>query len=366
MAVRSSRRGFTLIELLVVISIIAVLIALLLPAVQSAREAARRTQCGNNLKQLGLAVHSYHTTTNVIPPLSTYPGGQFTASSGWSASWMVAILPYIEQTAMASAYNYSAPAVVLASGTGGLENLTVTSTQVATFLCASENVPVRPALTATTNYVGNYGGPGQIAGYSGTIIPTGDPNVILNLGPALGRVGPVSIEAVRDGVTNTALFSERLHGLAGNPPVQPGPSSNSKRGTFATSGPGPTSGPAGAATFIQSCKSLSGTTASANSDHLGSDAFATNPWYLSMVSYNHFGAPNSLNCQNTSGDASFIATNGYVGPSGSSPATSNHSGGVQVCMADGSVRFVKDTVDLRIWWAVGTRFGREVIDATAF
>ena len=119
---RRPRRGFTLIELLVVISIIGVLIALLLPAVQSAREAARRTQCGNNLKQLGLAVHNYHTSSNVVPPMVTYPGGQFTQSSGWASSWTVAILPYIEQTAMASAYNYSAPAVVLSASRGAREH----------------------------------------------------------------------------------------------------------------------------------------------------------------------------------------------------------------------------------------------------
>ena len=359
------RRGFTLIELLVVIAIIAVLIALLLPAVQSAREAARRAQCSNNLKQLALATHSYHSTSNVVPALCMYPGGQFTQSSGWSASWIVAILPYIEQTTMFQAYNFSAPAVVLASG-GGLENTTVTYNQISTLLCPSESVVTRPSLNATTSYVGNYGGPGQNNGYSGTIIPVGDPNLdkTIGTGKPLGKVGPLTFEGIRDGQTNTALFSERLFGLVGSPPVTPGQSSDSKRGIFAVnvSGAGPLSGTAGATSFANACKTL-GVTPAVNSDHLGNNAFATNPWYLSMVSYNHVGPPNSNHCQNVSGDAAFVSSAGYVGMSGSSPATSNHPGGVHVAFADGSVRFIKDSIAQNVWWGIGTRFGKEIISS---
>ena len=362
---RRSRRGFTLIELLVVISIIGVLIALLLPAVQSAREAARRTQCGNNLKQLGLAVHNYHTSSNVVPPMVTYPGGQFTQSGGWASCWTVAILPYIEQTNMASAYNFSAPAVVV-SASMGLENTTVTYNQISTFLCPSEDIPVRPALTATTNYVANFGGPGQIEGYSGVIVPVGDFSTINLSGPAVGRVGPVNFEGIRDGLTNTAMFAEHLHGQPGSPPVHPGPGSNAKRGVFSASGPGmKTGGFTAATTFVAACKSLPGTTTSLNSDHLSNTAFATHPWFLSLVSYNHVGPPNSLNCLNSTGDSA-TASSGYVGPSGSAPPTSNHPGGVQICMSDGSVRFVRDSVDQTIWMAIGTRFGKEIVDASGF
>src|SRR6185312_14295543 len=97
-------------------------------------------------------------------------------------------------------------------------------TQLATLLCPSENEPNRPASTATTNYAGNYGGPGQITAYSGTIIPVGDPN-----GAPLGRLGPLTMEGVRDGLSNTALFSEILHGLQGSPAVHPG-TPDGKRG----------------------------------------------------------------------------------------------------------------------------------------
>ena len=364
---KTSRRGFTLIELLVVISIIAVLIALLLPAVQSAREAARRAQCTNNLKQLGLAVHNYHSTVNVVPALSMFPGGQYNISGGFSAPWSIALLSYIEQSPLLSAYNFSTSAIV--NGTAGFENTTVTYTQIATFLCPSENETIRPALTATTNYVGNYGGPGQITAYSGTIIPVGDPNVINDHSTSLGRVGPVTLEAIRDGSSNTALFSERLHGTTSFTTVTPGPGSNAKRGTFSVS-PGGASGPgssaAGVASLVGACKGLPATSTSLNTDHLGNTMFATNPWFLTLVSYNHVGTPNSLNCLNASAEHGYVVSGQYAGPFSSAPATSNHPGGVHVAMADGSVRFVKDSVNVTVWQAVGTRYGREIIASDAF
>lgn len=95
------RRGFTLIELLVVIAIIAVLIALLLPAVQQAREAARRTQCKNNLKQMGLAMHNYHDTYN------GFPNGNIASTTGWGMSWYMRILPYVDQAPVFNKLNFS-------------------------------------------------------------------------------------------------------------------------------------------------------------------------------------------------------------------------------------------------------------------
>ena len=99
------RRGFTLIELLVVIAIIAVLFALLLPAVQQAREAARRIQCKNNLKQLGLALHNYHDSFTVFPPASTYPFNTLQAAGGWSVQ--ARILPYLDQANLSNLINFS-------------------------------------------------------------------------------------------------------------------------------------------------------------------------------------------------------------------------------------------------------------------
>src|SRR3546814_780854 len=115
---RVSHKGFTLIELLVVIAIIAVLVALLLPAVQQAREAARRSQCKNNLKQIGLALHNYHDTHRVFPPgqMSWFGSDLFPLNAGARISWMQQILPFIDQAPLYNSFNWKVPAHACCSG----------------------------------------------------------------------------------------------------------------------------------------------------------------------------------------------------------------------------------------------------------
>ena len=162
-----SRSGFTLIELLVVIAIIAVLlIALLLPAVQAAREAARRMQCVNNLKQIGLALHNYHSTINTFPmgsSLGFSPSYERVGNGGWS-DWSVhaLLLPYLEQTPLYNAANFRFDAG-LDDGTSGPINATVYLTRIAGFLCPSDG----PA--GATN-INNY------RGSIGTTVVQGDPS----------------------------------------------------------------------------------------------------------------------------------------------------------------------------------------------
>ena len=194
-------RGFTLLELLVVIAIIAVLIALLLPAVQAAREAARRAQCVNNLKQLGLGSHNYLSINGCYPYQSI---ANYAASTGsWS---MVAGLNYllnqIEQTAMYNSLNFN---LLMTDGS----NTTVGYSLVASFICPSESVQARAASPwAPSNYAANVGGPGVISQWTGVIVPGTNPWYNNS-----NNGGAVGTQSVTDGTSNTAMWSEHLIGI---------------------------------------------------------------------------------------------------------------------------------------------------------
>jgi prepilin-type N-terminal cleavage/methylation domain-containing protein/prepilin-type processing-associated H-X9-DG protein len=371
------RRGFTLIELLVVIAIIAVLIALLLPAVQAAREAARRAQCVNNLKQLGLAVHNYHSVNNCLPAEDMFlgPGASGNgsgAANGWSwnASWAVCLLPNLEQSALFNSYNF-----IFFAQAG--ENTTVTYNSVSFLLCPSENQKSRPAFPwAPTNYVSNHGGPGVIRMWSGTIVQpfacaTTSPNNLLPPGTcwwgADGNLAFFGFESVTDGTSNTGLFSEKLYGVQG---IQIFPSTpNAKRGIWSQvqisvdwNNNGGQGGPAGALKSVQACRSLAGTLQDSGAGWLNGFSWALGyPWHTVVNSYHHYNTPNGYTCLN-SGDQGGL----WGGTSGMSTATSNHPGGVNVCMTDGSVRFIKDTIAPQTWWALGSRNGGEVVSADSY
>jgi prepilin-type N-terminal cleavage/methylation domain-containing protein/prepilin-type processing-associated H-X9-DG protein len=361
---RKKSAGFTLIELLVVIAIIAVLIALLLPAVQSAREAARRAQCTNNLKQLGLAVHNYHQQNNVIPLQGMYPASQ-DVSWGWSYGWPLAILPQIEQQTMFNAFNFST-GLFGNSGTPNFAsqgNTTVAYSQIATLICPSDGLRIPPSKPyGTTNYVGNMGGPGVISWMTGTVVPNGA--FISGWGDAQ-NFGPIDFAAVRDGLSSTALFSERLTGINSSVQVRLD-SQDSKRGIFNTgTGGGAKTGVAGATLFYQGCKALPGTTMSINVQANGYVWCAAYPWHVAVNDYTHFGPPNSVSCQNPSTEY-FGSWLTFIGPSHSAPPSSNHSGGANLCLADGSVKYIKDSVNIQAWWGLGTRAGGETLSQDAY
>lgn len=361
---RRKQRGFTLIELLVVIAIIAVLIALLLPAVQSAREAARRAQCLNNLKQLGLAVHNYVSSNNVLPMQTMYPASA-DVSWGWSYGWPLALLSGLEQQTMFNALNFStgffgnSPTPNFAS----LGNTTVGYMQLAALVCPSDGTRQRPgAPYGMTNYVGNMGGPGVISWMTGTIVPNGA--FISGWGDSQ-NFGPVGIEQIRDGTSNTAMFSERLVGISGAPAITLS-SNDAKRAIFNVgTGGAAKSGQAGALAFLAACKALPGSTVSINSGGNGQYWMASYPWHVAINGYTHFGSPNQISCQNPATEY-FGSWLTFVGPSHSAPPSSNHAGGVNMAFADGSVRFLKDSTNPQTFWAIGTRNGGEVVSSDSY
>ncbi|OJW10925.1 MAG: prepilin-type N-terminal cleavage/methylation domain-containing protein [Planctomycetales bacterium 71-10] len=363
----SRRRGFTLIELLVVIAIIAVLIALLLPAVQSAREAARRAQCVNNLKQLGLAAHNYVAQGNVLPMGDLFPAGSNATVMGikgnggdsWSYAWTVGLLPFIEQQPLFNAFNSSFSWIDPGTNVMGI-NTTVCFTQLAAYLCPSDGAGERPQPpNGATNYMGNWGGPGEIRTFSGTCLSPfwGDSANA----PTTNAIG---LESITDGTSNTALFSERMLGIKDKKDVRPGSGALAKRAAFpagvAVTLNNATPGTPTTLALLAACKSLPPTTLG-NAEFNGRLWIVGYPWNYVVSRYNHVGAPNSLTC---------YASNSFAGPDGSAqdslPPTSNHSGGVNVGMADGSVKFIKDSVSLPTWWALGTRNGGEVISSDAY
>lgn len=357
-------RGFTLIELLVVIAIIAVLIALLLPAVQSAREAARRAQCVNNLKQLGLAANNYVTIYNVFPSHGTFLGAASGPCPpcagegwGWAASWTVSILPQLEQQPLYSAFNFNRDAAVPA-------NYTVGFNQIASLLCPSDQVNLRVVEPwAMTSYHGNWGGPGVIRNWSGTIVPhhARTPQQWWGVDSNLGVFG---FEGIVDGSSNTALFSEKLVGLAPNETTTPD-GAEGRRGIWTLGAlNADTRDPAQADATLAQCRSVSGPSRStAGGSYLvGAHYSLSYPWHWSNNAYSHFNTPNGMSCV----PASDGGGPEWGGRTALITATSNHPGGVNVCMADGSVKFAKDTINPRTWWAVGTRKNKDIVSGDAF
>ena len=368
------RSGFTLIELLVVIAIIAVLIALLLPAVQAAREAARRAQCTNNLKQLGLAAHNYLSQQGVFPMQTTYPAGQI-QSWGWSYGWPLALAPHLEQGTIFNNFNFSAGMFGNATGdTMQHGNDTLLFIQLAALICPSDGLIQKPATVTTasganvgvgvTNYVGNMGGPGQLAGFTGTIVSGS-----LGWGPDQGNAGPISAASIQDGTSNTGLFSERLIGMTGLQAAQSTRASNNYK-RFVFDGPkvggGQDAGPAAALAFIQGCQSLPSTTVAHATWGSGAYWLAGYPLHVVVNDYLHAGPPNGPACNNPQGSFASLSWIYFVNPSGSAPPTSNHPGGVNLALADGSVKFIKDSISYQPWWALGTRNGGEVISSDQY
>jgi prepilin-type N-terminal cleavage/methylation domain-containing protein/prepilin-type processing-associated H-X9-DG protein len=309
-------RAFTLIELLVVIAIIAVLIALLLPAVQAAREAARRSQCVNNLKQFGIAMHNHHDTEG------TFPFGSFNSPS---QAWTFPILPFMEQVAMSNALNLNA---TFYDG----KNSTVTSATITSFLCPSD--PGAGSIMVTSgqpnrkkgNYVVNWGNshydqgnPNPFTGPNGTVVPQ---RGIFRVNTK--TVPPSGLRDVTDGSSGTLLMSELIDALP--------------NGTI---------------------YDMRGDTWSASRCAFMFMAYTQPNSKIpdQMDDKNQCAYPSGSNppCLNGTGSQPDFTA-----------ARSFHSGGVNVGMADGSVRFVKNSVSIDVWRALSTPQGQEVVSADQY
>jgi prepilin-type N-terminal cleavage/methylation domain-containing protein/prepilin-type processing-associated H-X9-DG protein len=344
------RTGFTLIELLVVISIIAVLIALLLPAVQSAREAARRAQCVNNLKQMGLALHNYYTSNDTFPPgtsLALYDN--FAAADTWSwNNWsaQALMLPYLEQNPIYNTVNFSiAP---IANFNAGAASNTALAVRVAAFLCPSD-------ANAGPNFINSYyGSMGTSIGYTVQSQSSG------LFAETIGR----KFQAITDGSSNTIAFSERL---TGNPNAPDHATGNGMDGV--------NGGALWEAVDVQTdipnlLKTLQACDAAWQANLTISTAFQSSGQFWAwgapnMTLFNVVVPPNSTqhpwnSCRNDCVPGCGT-DNSHI-----NNATSFHPGGCNVLFCDGSVRFVKSSISLRTWLGLGTIAGGEVISSDSY
>ncbi len=370
---RSRKHGFTLIELLVVIAIIAILIALLLPAVQQAREAARRTQCKNNLKQIGLALHNYLSTFNSFPParmapdyirngvpVASYTSYPTTLPAGaWTGfrSVHTFILPYMEQANIYNLIDFAAPTSVRMTSGGNPVNANYQAYANAAglFLCPSE--PNVGRVITENNYRANFGGSTAFGGALNTtsnhIVSTATSG---NGAFAIGQV--TKDRDFTDGLSNTAMFSERNMGSGADMN-----SSLPRREFDVITSPNRRQGPLVVDDLFNECLNYTPAVSRFNFNSMGrwlDGSDFSNGWpfgFYSSTLYNHVATPNwqGFDCGNWSAIVDAPGEYGIIS------ARSLHTGGAQVQMGDASVRFVSENIDLQVWRALGSRNGGEVI-----
>jgi prepilin-type N-terminal cleavage/methylation domain-containing protein/prepilin-type processing-associated H-X9-DG protein len=350
------RRGFTLIELLVVIAIIGVLVSLLLPAVQAAREAARRSQCINNLKQIGLALQNYHSAVGSFPVGSTRQPNDVVFNTvgetwwGWSSHAMM--LPYMEQSPLYNAANFSFTPEI-SDGTSHPMNSTVVRTVINVFMCPSDANAGKRNINSYSASMGTSVG-----------MVTNDSAGIFNTWYC------TSISGITDGTSQTVAFSEGVVGNGrGNGRGNVSPSSHAKGNGVQGGGPGDfslvdaNSDPNRVMTALTYCsQQWSNLSSTQISDQRG---WRWASGLAAHTMYNHIQTPNDSQykfayCRHSCGP--WCQPDGSV----SVAATSNHSGGVNALMADGSVRFIKDSIQRATWWALGTKAGSETVSADSY
>lgn len=323
-----ARKAFTLIELLVVIAIIAILIALLLPAVQQAREAARRTQCKNNMKQMGLAIHNYHDVYKAIPFSATNrdgsPGGNPNRFRRFSGH--LAMLPFIDQAPL---YNqtFSYLEGGTTDGTPWNNNVPAVTARLPYLLCPSDSSSDIDARKAKTNYMFSLGDSGwdhnpEWAGNGGR----GNRGFFKAI-KGDGQNGYRQFRDVTDGLSNTIAMGERITAKNGGTRINEGASTT----TVASGG---RNDPSLCAAAVGAGGVYTNVGNGGGARLAGVRAFDGAPVFTGVTTVL---APNSASCKN--------GNNGSHNVDGVFTMTSHHVGGAQVLMGDGAVRFISENID---------------------
>jgi prepilin-type N-terminal cleavage/methylation domain-containing protein/prepilin-type processing-associated H-X9-DG protein len=323
---RGPLRGFTLVELLVVIAIIGVLVALLLPAIQAAREASRQTGCSNNLRQFGIALQNFHQSKKRFPPGRGGPVPKVFSPQAY-------LLPFIEEGSLEGRIDFTlAPSTIVVAGMTypGTVNRPAAAEVVPVLLCPTEPIQGRIPTTSTivfgpTSYVASSGS----GGVDGDIWPAD--------GVFFGQ-SEVRYKDLVDGSSRTVAMSERKLG----------------NGVVVSAG----SLPADASLYILELSNAN-PVSDASCGSLSAGGWyreRSGKWILGNYGntlYNHYYPPNApqWDCMNLPQQKGYLAARSY------------HVGGVNVLFCDGSLRFVVDEIDLAVWRALATRDGAETIDA---
>ena len=347
------KKAFTLVELLVVIAIIGILIALLLPAVQAAREAARRMQCTNNLKQLGLAIHNHESSHKVMPAAFTGTIHPALANYGippyyYSWSVLAELSPFLEQTNIYNTMDLNQPTFELQPPYGVTEvNRPAVGTTVSLFLCPSD---VAQSVIERVYEVDNPG-PTNYAFCVGTGTTRGEApfGLLWNTdGPFMAK-NRQAFAALSDGLSNTCIGSESILGYGVSNTTTRPEGRNAVKYNYAYAG------------YLGSGinDSLCEAATQWNTEYPRGFFWATGEFRC--ASYNHYMTPNSTIMDCIANDMS--PGEGIYTSMGFRAARSWHTGGVNTLYGDGSVHFKSDSIDLNVWRASATRSGGESLSS---